>query len=139
MKHLFVYILVFYTCLGNLNSHHPDSAQEANKPYPTIFISVYEDSYDGYNIKLLIENFKYSPNKLANAFTENEGYAIIYINDIPIGRTYSDWIHIPSRFFNQELNILKVSIKSLSHQDLIVDHEIISKEIIVENYINEIE
>ena len=60
----------------------------------------YEDSYDGYNIKIHMKNFKFTPEEISYEPKEKEGYALVHVNEIPIGRSYSKWFHIPDRFFN---------------------------------------
>lgn len=132
MKNIFKYLLIFFLYCANTNSHHPGDAVEMGEPYPEIFISIYEDSDDGYNIKIHIKNFKFTPEEISYSPKENEGYAVVYVNEIPIGRSYSEWFHIPYRFFNLKKNKIKVSIKNVNHQSLAANHKIILQEIIIE-------
>ena len=131
MKNLFQYLVIFILYCGNIHSHHPGDTVEISEPYPEIFISIYEDSSDGYNIKIHVKNFKFTPEEITYVPKENEGYAVVYVNEIPIGRSYSEWFHIPDRFFNLVENEIKVAIKNVNHQGLVADHKIISQKIIV--------
>jgi hypothetical protein len=79
-----------------------------------------------------MKNFKFTPEEISYEPKEKEGYALVQVNEIPIGRSYSEWFHIPDRFFNLEKNTIKVAIKNVNHQSLVADHKIISQEIIVE-------
>ena len=47
MKNLFKYLVIFFLYCGSIHSHHPGNTVEVGEPYPEIFISIYEDSYDG--------------------------------------------------------------------------------------------
>ena len=132
MKNLFKYLVIFFLYCGSIHSHHPGNTVEVDEPYPEIFISIYEDSYDGYNIKIHVKNFKFTPEEISYEPKEKEGYALVQVNEIPIGRSYSEWFHVPDRFFNLEKNTIKVAIKNVNHQSLVADHKIISQEIIVE-------
>ena len=132
MKNLGKYCFIFLFCSLTVYSHHPGNTVEVSEPYPEIFISLYQDSDDGYNIKIHIKNFKFTPEEIVYTSKENEGYAVVYVNEIPIGRSYSEWFHVPERFFNLSENKIKVSIKNIDHQSLVADHKIISQEIIVE-------
>jgi len=132
MKNLFKYLVIFFLYCGSIHSHHPGNTVEVGEPYPEIFISIYEDSYDGYNIKIHVKNFKFTPEEISYEPKEKEGYALVQVNEIPIGRSYSEWFHVPDRFFNLEKNTIKVAIKNVNHQSLVADHTVISQEIIVE-------
>ena len=131
MKNLFSNLLILFLYCGSAHSHHPGNAVEVSEPYPEIFISIYEDSNDGYNIKIHMKNFKFTPEEISYDPKEKEGYAVVYVNEIPIGRSYSEWFHIPNRFFNLVENKIKITIKNVNHQELVADHKIISQEIIV--------
>jgi hypothetical protein len=86
MKNLFQYLMIFFLYCGSIYSHHPGDTLEVSEPYPEIFISIYEDSYDGYNIKIHVKNFKFTPEEISYEPKEKEGYAVVYVNEIPIDR-----------------------------------------------------
>ena len=106
----------------------------ANELYRIFWISDYQDNVDGHNVKIHLENFLFAPEKITYKALGNEGYIVITVNDIPIGRAYSEWFHIPQRFFNLETNVVKVILKTYDHYNLAIDDEIISKEITIGKY-----
>ena len=125
-------ILLIYSL--SVFAHHPEHTIQAKEPYPIIWISDYQDNVDGHNVKIHLENFLFAPEKITYKALGNEGYIVITVNDIPIGRAYSEWFHIPQRFFNLETNVVKVILKTYDHYNLAIDDEIISKEITIGKY-----
>ena len=50
----------------------------------------------------------------------NSGYLQLFINDIRITRIYSDWVHVPQRFFNLKENFIKITIHSYLHDQFTI-------------------
>ena len=93
-----IIILLFIS--SSLLAHHPGNKVEAISPYPKISLNIEKDSMDGYNIFFVLNNFKITPENVGKENIDNEGYLQIYVNDIKISRVYSNWTHVPSRFFS---------------------------------------
>ncbi len=125
------YIFIFFIFPLSVFCHHPGHIIQATEPYPVIWISNFQDNKDGHNIKIHLENFIFAPEKITYEASGNEGYIIVTVNNIPIGRSYSNWFHIPQRFFNLEANIVKVSLNTYDHNGLAIDGKVISKEITI--------
>ena len=125
------YLLILLIFPLFIFSHHPDHTTQATEPYPVIWISNFQDNYDGHNIKIHLENFIFAPEKISYKASGNEGYILVTVNDIPIGRAYSEWFHIPQRFFNLEANIVKIILKNYDHDTLSIKDKIISKKITI--------
>ncbi|MDA1283930.1 MAG: hypothetical protein O3C61_03305 [Proteobacteria bacterium] len=128
-KYFFLLIYSF-----SVFAHHSEHATQATEPYPVIWISDYQDNDDGHNIKIHLENFIFAPEKITYKASGNEGYIVITVNDIPIGRAYSDWFHIPQRFITLDTNVVKVTLKTYDHYNLTIGDEVISKEITIDRY-----
>ena len=56
-----------------------------------------------------------------------------YVNDIKIGRVYSEWFHIPQRYFNLESNLIKVTLNANMHDDITIDGKPIQAVIEIKN------
>ena len=80
-------ILLIYSL--SVFAHHPEHTIQAAEPYPVIWISDYQDNVDGHNIKIHLENFLFAPEKITYKALGNEGYIVITVNDIPIGKHVS--------------------------------------------------
>ena len=111
-------ILLFFSF--NLFAHHPGNKIEAIFPYPTLDLKVFKDSMDGYNIFIDIKNFKLDPSQAGKENKDNTGHLHLYVNDIKIGRVYSEWFHIPQRYFNLESNLIKVTLNANMHDDITI-------------------
>ena len=86
MKFKYVVFIFFFSI--NCFAHHPGNKIEADKPYPSINLTVIKDKIDGYNIFIDIQNFNLNPSEIGNENISNSGYLQLFINDIRITRIY---------------------------------------------------
>ena len=126
-------ILILFFISSSLFAHHPGNKIEATYPFPEISLDIKKDSIDGYNIHLTLNNFKITPENIGKENIDNEGYLHIYVNDIKIGRVYSNWSHVPGRFFNLKKNIIKVTLNTNMNDDYVIDGKPIVVEIEIKN------
>ena len=126
MKYLIFIFLIFSL---KTFAHHPGHKIEANNPYPTISLEVLEDSMDGYNLFIKLENYLLSPEDVGKKNEPNSGHMHLYVNDIKISRVYSNWFHIPGRYFNLDENIIKVTLNSNLHDSFSINGNPILSEI----------
>ena len=104
----------------NCFAHHPGNQIDADKPYPSINLTVIKDKIDGYNIFIDLKNFNLNPSEIGGENISNSGYLQLFINDIRITRIYSDWVHVPQRFFNLKENFIKITIHSYLHDQFTI-------------------
>ena len=110
-------------------AHHPGHKIEANKPYPSVNLEIYEDNMDGYNLFIKLENFILTPMDVGKKNKSNSGHIHLYVNDIKIGRVYSNWFHIPGRYFNLKENIIRITLNSNLHDSFAINGNPIESEI----------
>ena len=110
-------------------AHHPGHKIEANKPYPSVNLEIYEDNMDGYNLFIKLENFILTPMDVGKKNKSNSGHIHLYVNDIKIGRVYSNWFHIPGRYFNLKENIIRITLNSNLHDSFAINGNPIKSEI----------
>ena len=113
MKFKYGIFILFFSI--NCFAHHPGNKIDADKPYPSINLKVIKDKIDGYNIFIDLKNFNLNPSEIGGENISNSGYLQLFINDIRITRIYSDWVHVPQRFFNLKENFIKITIHSYLH------------------------
>ena len=113
MKFKYGIFILFFSI--NCFAHHPENKIDADKPYPSINLKVIKDKIDGYNIFIDLKNFNLNPSEIGGENISNSGYLQLFINDIRITRIYSDWVHVPQRFFNLKENFIKITIHSYLH------------------------
>ena len=118
-------LFIIFFCFSSFNSfsHHPGHKFEATSPYPSVHLKIIKDSIDGYNLFIDLKNFKLDPTSVGQDNQTNTGHLHLYVNDIKIARVYSQWHHIPQRFFNLRENIVKVSLNSNLHDAFTIEGE----------------
>ena len=118
MKFTYGIFILFFSI--NCFAHHPGNKIDADKPYPSINLIVIKDKIDGYNIFIDLKNFNLNPSEIGGENISNSGYLQLFINDIRITRIYSEWVHVPQRFFNLEENFIKITIHSYLHDQFTI-------------------
>ena len=123
--------LIFIFLIFSLETfaHHPGHKIEADKPYPSVNLEIYEDNMDGYNLFIKLENFILTPMDVGKKNKSNSGHIHLYVNDIKIGRVYSNWFHIPGRYFNLKENIIRITLNSNLHDSFAINGNPIESEI----------
>lgn len=106
----------------NQSHMHSETEIDTTLPEPKVSISITEDKKSGYNLRLTIDNFKFTPEKASlEDQTPNEGHAHLYINDKKIARIYGEWYHIDSNYLMKESNTVTVTLNANDHSDWVKD------------------
>ena len=115
----FAIILLFISV--NCLAHHPGNKIDAKKPYPLINLEIMKDKVDGYNLYIDLENFILNPSQIGSENQPNMGYLQLFVNDIKITRVYSNWVHVPQRFFNLKDNFIKITFNSNLYDEFTIE------------------
>ena len=126
------FIFIFLIFSMKTFAHHPGHKIEANEPYPRVSLEILEDNTDGYNLYIKLENFVLTPEDVGQKNQSNSGHMQLYVNDIKISRVYSNWFHIPGRYFNLEENVIKITLNSNLHDSFTINGNPIESEIKIE-------
>ena len=105
----------------NCFAHHPGNKIDAEKPYPLINLEIVKDKVDGYNLYIDLENFTLNPSQIGSENQSNMGYLQLFVNDIKITRVYSNWVHVPQRFFNLKDNFIKITFNSNLYDEFTIE------------------
>ena len=105
----------------NCFAHHPGNKIDAEKPYPLINLEIIKDKVDGYNLYIDLENFTLNPSQIGSGNQPNMGYLQLFVNDIKITRVYSNWVHVPQRFFNLKDNFIKITFNSNLYDEFTIE------------------
>ena len=127
---LFIFIFLIFSL--KTFSHHPEHKIEASRPYPSVNLEILEDNMDGYNLFIKLENFIITPEDVGKKNQVNSGHMYLYVNGIKISRVYSNWFHIPSRYFNLKENIIRITLNANLHDSFVISGNPIESEITVE-------
>ena len=112
-----------------LNAHdmshhgmHSNDLFEADMPHPTMDIELSEDAMSGFNLKINLKNFQFSPETVNLENSGNIGHAHLYVNGQKF-RLYSQYYHIPGDLLKSGDNEIKVTINANDHRQFSKDGE----------------
>lgn len=86
---------------------------------PGLTIKLTKDPMAGWNLHVMPQNFRFSPENASLADADGEGHAHVYINGVKLGRLYGNWLHIAD--LPKGPVDVKVSLNANSHSPLTVD------------------
>ncbi|MFD8826084.1 hypothetical protein ACFV1C_27490 [Streptomyces sp. NPDC059605] len=62
---------------------------------PAVTVTVRRDSEDGWNIRLSVRNFRFTPDSAGGAALLGRGHARLFLDGRPLARVYGSWYHLP--------------------------------------------
>ncbi len=89
------------------------------KAIPNVSLEVLKDSVEGWNIHLMTENFRFSPENINKEPIEGEGHAHLYIDGKKISRLYGAWFYL--RNLSPGAHTLLVSLNGNNHAELVLN------------------
>lgn len=84
---------------------------------PKVEIAVTKDPMAGYNLRVMVERFVFSPVSASLAHIEGQGHAHVYVNGVKLARLYGEWVHLDN-LPDGDVEI-SVSLNSNDHRPLI--------------------
>lgn len=61
---------------------------------PRLDVAIAPDPVSGWNLHLLVQNFRFAPEHASSPHIPGEGHAHVYVNGTKIARLYGPWLHI---------------------------------------------
>ncbi|SFR17985.1 hypothetical protein [Poseidonocella sedimentorum] len=98
---------------------------------PTLDLEIFPDPSNGWNLKLITENFTFAPQNASRANASGEGHAHVYANGVKLGRVYGNWVHLDG-LPQGEVDIT-VSLNANDHSGLAVNGAPIAASVTIEN------
>jgi len=101
-----------------IGDHHMDNAKELVNPNvyaPKVTINAVKDSMGGYNVQILTNSFKFTPEMAGKEVVQNTGHAHVYVNEVKVGRAYGVWFNVPDSFFKNGTNTISVTLNANNH------------------------
>lgn len=94
---------------------HAHGLHEAEAPIPQLQVQVLRDAAGGWNLRLRVDNFRFTPEAVNQTHQPGTGHAHVYINGEKHGRIYGAWHHLaplgPGR------HQLRVSLNTNDHRE----------------------
>ncbi|MFE7615965.1 hypothetical protein [Streptomyces sp. NPDC057496] len=63
---------------------------------PAVTVAVRRDSEDGWNVRLSVRNFRFTPDSVGGAALLGRGHARLFLDGRPLARVYGSWYHLPA-------------------------------------------
>ncbi|MGW2181381.1 hypothetical protein ACWCXX_25435 [Streptomyces sp. NPDC001732] len=63
---------------------------------PAVTVAVRPDSEDGWNVRLSVRNFRFTPDSVGGAALLGRGHARLFLDGHPLARVYGSWYHLPA-------------------------------------------
>ncbi|MFJ2898763.1 hypothetical protein ACIO87_28200 [Streptomyces sp. NPDC087218] len=63
---------------------------------PAVTVAVRRDSEDGWNVRLTVRNFRFTPDSVGGAALPGRGHARLFLDGRPLARVYGSWYHLPA-------------------------------------------
>ncbi len=99
---------------------HTATLQEVSKDEaPRLALDVQEDMHGGWNVRLITQNFEFTPEECGEGHIDGHGHAHLYVNGEKVARLYGPWYHIKS--LPQGKHEVKVTLTSNEHAEYAVD------------------
>ncbi|WP_052745564.1 hypothetical protein [Allosalinactinospora lopnorensis] len=100
------------------------SADEA----PSVELKAEPDTYNGWNLRLLTENFEFTPEDIGDEARDGAGHGHLYINGEKYMRVYSEWAHLPAAAVPEGEHVLVMTLNANDHSTWAVDGQPIQAE-----------
>ncbi len=109
------------------NSNHSHKPIEVSKigPIPSVNLIINNDS-SGWNLQIISENFKLTPENVNFEHIPNEGHIHFYIDGKKITRIYSEWYNLPSKWVPENSKEFKITLSTNDHRDYTFNGNVIS-------------
>ena len=96
---------------------------------PTVAATAAWDSMGGgINVHITTTKFTFAPDSVGKGYVEGEGHAHLTIDGNDVGRSYGEWVFIPTRDFGDGEHKLEVVLEANDHGDYMVGADNMSGE-----------
>jgi hypothetical protein len=102
------------------HDHSTATNLPAGADAPWLEIALTPDPMTGWNLHVMPQNFRFSPENASTADIPGEGHAHVYVNGTKLARLYGNWMHI-DHLPQGEVEV-SVSLNANSHSPLLVDN-----------------
>ena len=91
---------------------------------PTLDLVVVRDVDHGWNVNIITENFRFSPEHVGGQPVPGEGHAHLYVDGKQVARVYGPWFHINK--LPHGLVDITVTLNANDHSQLVVGERMLS-------------
>jgi len=117
---------------GTHEMHHQKVDVSGFEKIPKVDVEATADAKDGWNIKVITENFVFTPENVNGDSVQGEGHAHLYLDGKKIARLYGPWYHLTGVAAGHHL--IRVTLNANNHSELAIDDESIAAEIEIHHH-----
>ncbi|MFC7306901.1 hypothetical protein ACFQVC_22050 [Streptomyces monticola] len=88
---------------------------------PDVGLSLRPDAEDGWNVRLAVRNFRFTPDSVGGAALPGSGHAYLYLDGHKIARLYGTWYHLPGNLVPRGTHRLTARLHADDHTVWAVD------------------
>ena len=114
-----------------MHDHGAMLSVPAGADAPKLEIEVTPDPSAGWNLHIMTENFRLSPENASRAHVPGEGHAHVYANGVKLARVYGPWMHLDT-LPEGEVE-LEVVLNSNDHRPLAVGDVPVAQSVMLSN------
>ncbi|MGI5448951.1 hypothetical protein ACQEVM_24930 [Streptomyces sp. CA-243310] len=82
---------------------------------PEVRLATRPDSEDGWNLQLVVKNFRFTPDSVGGAALPGEGHAHLELDGRKLARVYGPWYHLPAAQVPEGAHTLTVRLYADDH------------------------
>ena len=105
--------------MGMEMNMNPDPIEiNTDAPRPSISIAevIGPDAMGAYAVRVALENYTITPEKIDEEPIDNEGHMHAYVDGVKVGREYAEWVYLPAQYFEDEgSHRITVSLNANTH------------------------
>ena len=101
------------------HSHGNELHLPSGPDTPSVRATIKADPAGGYNLHVMVKNFRFAPENASGKHVAGEGHGHIYVNGEKIARLYGEWFHIQK--LPEDGAIVGVTLNANDHRNIIVD------------------
>ncbi|MDG2339602.1 MAG: hypothetical protein P8L32_00195 [Paracoccaceae bacterium] len=95
---------------------------------PTIEAILHVDPAGGWNLEVVVQNFRFAPEHVSQDHIAGEGHAHVYVNGAKIARLYGNWFQLAGV---KSGDAVSISLNSNDHKAFAVNNRAISTQVTI--------
>ena len=103
------------------HNHEMRMVVSSDAAQPSLQMNIVPDPSSGWNVQLVVKNFRFSGKNASRDHMDGEGHAHLYVDDVKVARVYGEWFHLDN--VPEDAEMVSVALYANNHQPLAVDGE----------------
>ncbi|ASU82213.1 hypothetical protein CDO52_04910 [Nocardiopsis gilva YIM 90087] len=103
------------------HGHKHEMREAEGAPAPSVSMQVSEDPVSGWNVRLKVKEFAFTPERAGGKPRDAEGHAHLYVDDEKVARVYGSWYHLPASAVPEGEHTLSVRLSANDHSTWGID------------------